>query len=59
MTECYGAVVRIALFDEDVSLEASHFLYSEDADAAERTCGNIKYLAFRDIRAEIAVGIAL
>ena len=35
-----GAVVRIVLLDEDVTVEAAHVLDAEDADRAERTGGN-------------------
>ena len=59
MREGNGSVVRIALLDEDVTIEASHLGDCEDTDTTERTCGNIEYFTLGDVRAEIALRVAL
>ena len=59
MAEGHRTVVRIALLDEDVAVEAAHLRDGEDADAAERTSLDGQDLALGDVAAEFAVGIAL
>ena len=59
MTESDSSVMRIALLDKYMTVKSSHFVYGENAYAAEGACGNIEYLALRDIRNELSVGVAL
>ena len=55
MVECNSSVVRVALLDKHVTIEASHFLNSEDTDTTERTCRNIENLTLSDVRAELTL----
>ena len=59
MAEGDRAVVRVALLDEDVAVEAAHFRDGEDADAAEGTGLHGQDLTFRDIATQVVVGVAL
>ena len=52
-------MVRIALLDEDVTIEASHLWNSEDTDTTERACRNVKNLTLCNVRAEVALRVAL
>ena len=54
-----GSVVWIALLDEDVTIEASHLWNSEDTDTTERACRNVKNLTLCNVRAEVALRVAL
>ncbi len=56
VTEGNSAVMRIALFDEDMTIETSHLADGEYADAAEGPCSNRKYLSLCNISAELVVG---
>ena len=49
MRECYSSVVWIAFLYEDVTVEASHLWYSEDANTTELACRDIKHLTFGDV----------
>ena len=59
MTEGDRTVVRVALLDEDVTVEAAHLVNREDADAAEAPRMYRQNFAFCDVAAQITVGIAL
>lgn len=59
MAESYCAVVRIALFNQNVTIEASHLGDSEDTDTTKGTCMNVKDLTLCDICAENSVAVAL
>ena len=52
-------VVRIALLDEHVAIEAAHLRNSEDTDTTERACRNVEHFTFCDVRAEVALRVAL
>ena len=54
VTECYCAVVRIALFNQNVTVEATHLRNCEDTDTAEGTSRNIKDLTLCDVCAELS-----
>src|SRR5512143_1174996 len=47
--ESNGGVVRKALFDQDVTVEARHFLNCEHANRSERLWVDVKDLAIRDV----------
>ena len=53
----HGTVVGIALLDQHMAVEAAHLPDGEDADAAKGTGGNGQDLAFRDVGAQVALGI--
>ena len=55
VTERDRAVMREAVFDQHVTVEAAHFLDGEDADAAEGTRGDRKDLALRHVSVEVVV----
>lgn len=59
VAESYCAVVRIALFNQNVTIEASHLGDSEDTDTTKGTCRNVKDLTLCDICAENSVAVAL
>ena len=52
-------MVRVALLDEDVAVEAAHLRDGEDADAAERTGPDGQDLALCNVAAKHTVGVAL
>ena len=56
MAEHDGAVVRVVLLDEDMTVEAAHVLDTEDTDAAERTGSHGDDLTLSDVGAELGVG---
>jgi len=53
------AVVGVALFDENVAIEAAHVGNGEDADTAEGACCNGKDLALGNVGAQSAFAVAL
>ena len=59
MAEGDRTVVRVALLDEHMTVEAAHLRDGEDADAAEGTGLDGQDLALGDVAAEVAVGVAL
>ena len=59
MAEGHGAVVRIALLDQHMAIEAAHLMDGKDADAAEAGGGHGQNLALGDVGTEIAVTVAL
>ena len=59
MTEGDRAVVRVALLNEHMTVEAAHLRDGEDADAAEAARMYRQDLALGDVAAQITVGIAL
>ena len=59
VTEGDGAVVREALLDEDVTVEAAHLRDRENADAAEGLGSDRKDFAFCDVGAKDAFAVAL
>ena len=52
-------MVRVALLDEDVAIEAAHLGNGKDADAAEGAGGHGQDLALGHVTAEVALGVAL
>ena len=59
MAERHGAVVRISLLDENVSVEAAHLRDGEHADTAETSGGHRQDFAFCDVGAENTFAVAL
>ena len=59
MTEGDRAVVRVALLNEHMAIEAAHFGNCEDADAAERAGLHRQNLALGDVTAKHTVRVAL
>ena len=59
VVEHHGAVVRIVLFDEDVSVEAAHVLDAEDTDRTERASGNGDDLTLGNVGTQLGVGSRL
>ena len=59
MVERHSAVVRIALLHQHMTVEATHFVDGEHADAAERAGRDGQHFALRDVGAHHAVRIAL
>ena len=59
VTESNSTVMRIALLDQNVAIEAAHFGNGEDTDAAEGTGLDRQNLALSDIGAQNAVAVAL
>lgn len=59
MTECNRAMVRITLFNQDVTIETSHFGNSENTDTTKGTSRNIEDFTLCDICTEITVAVAL
>ena len=59
MCEGDRTVMRVALLDQHVAVEAAHLRDREDADAAEAAGGHRKDFAFRDVGAQVTVGVAL
>ena len=57
--EGHGAVVGIALLDEDMAVEPAHLRNGEHADAAEGAGGHRQHLALGDVGAEVALAVAL
>ena len=53
------AVVRIALFEQHVAIEAAHFGDGEYADAAEGVRAHVEHLALGHIGAQRALAVAL
>ena len=59
VAEGHGTVMREALFNEHMAIEAAHFRDGEDADAAEGVRSGREDFAFGDVGAELAVRRAL
>ena len=59
VTEGDRAVVRVALLNEHMAIEAAHFGNCEDADAAERAGLHRQNLALGDVTAKHTVRVAL
>ena len=54
-----GAMVWISLLDKHVAIETTHLADAEDTDTAERTCRNVEHFALSDVRAQVALRVAL
>ena len=59
MAESNSAVMRIALLNEDMTIESSHFRNSENTDTTEGTCLNIENFTFSDIGTQNSLAVAL
>ena len=59
VTECNRTVVGITLFNQNVTVEASHLGNCENTDTAEGTCRNIEDLALCDVCTELSLAVAL
>ena len=59
MSECNSSVMRIAFLDQNVAIEAAHFMDCKDSDAAKGFRSNRKHFSFCDVAAKDAFAIAL
>ena len=59
MAEGYSAVMWILFGDEYVTVEAAHFRYSKNTNAAKGIRSSRQYFTLRDVRAQLAAGRAL
>ena len=59
MSECNGSVMRIAFFDQLMTIESSHLRNREDTDATEGTGSNRKYLTVCHISTQFSIRGAL
>ena len=59
MTESHGPVVREALLNQYMAIEAAHLMNGKDANAAEAGGGYGQNLTLCDVRAELALAVAL
>ena len=59
VAECNCAMMRIMLLDEDMTVEAAHFLDGENADAAKAAGCHRKNFAFSDVGTKLTFAVAL
>lgn len=59
VVEHHGAVVRIVLLDEDVTIEAAHVLDTEDTDRTEGACCHGNDLTLCDVSTQLGVSSRL
>ena len=59
MREGHSTMVRIALLDQHMAIEASHLRNGEYTNAAERTSLDVEDFAFCDVSTQLALAVTL